>query len=1774
MQPKLEICGRGLKIWKALSLLALALCTSLNAQTVDSFNPGASANSSILALASQSDGKILIGGTFTNINGQPRTNIARLNEDGSLDLSFNPGANDIVNALAIQVDGKILVGGSFTNLGGQSRNRIGRLFNNGTLDTSFNPGASATVLGLGIQTDGKILVGGVFSTLAGQIRNYAGRLKADGSLDTGFNATITVGFGSFAHVRSFGFQPDGKILIYGRFDRLDGILHKNVGRLSETGLADSSFSANTDSSFSPYDPSVWALGLQPDGKIIISGHFDSINGVSRYYLGRLNSDGSLDSNFAAPFSAGTGGQVTSIAIQADGKILLGGTFNTVGGQTRTNLARLNDDGTLDAAFNTGVNATVYGVGLQPDGKIVITGFFTSVGGQNRTNIGRLTNTDAAAQSLSFNGNTVIWNLNGTHPETSLATFEICTNGSDWIITNGNRILNSWQITGSAYPSNATIRARGFTSGGYFNSSCWLFENSSGAPGIITQPLSRTNNWGSTASLTVVALGDVPLSYRWLKAGEPLIDGGRISGSTNNVVVLSNVSGADGGEYSVEIANDSGIITSLVATVTIVDPLITTNPAPLIVSLGQNATFNVSAVGTTLTYQWRQDGTNLVGATTSSLSLTNIQRANAGSYDVLVSNVFSTAISSNALLTVNVITPDAFNPGANSDVYALAVQPDQKILAGGGFRTLAGQSRIRIGRLNSDGTIDAGFNPGATGIVFSTSMQMNGRILAGGQFSLLGGQSRTNIGRINQDGATDLLFNPIAASGGVFSVIEQPDGKLVVGGDFSRLGGRPCTNIGRLNLDGTLDTGFTASADTIVYLLALQSDGKIVAGGAFTALCGTARKFIGRLNSDGSLDSGFNPGTDSTPVALMIQPDGKILVGGGITNLAGQARNRLGRLNADGTLDLVFNPDANGVVRALALQADGKILVGGEFTTMGGQSRVRLARLYSNGTLDPLFNIAANNTVYALAIQPDGRILVGGNFGSLGSQTRTNIGRLNNTDPTSDTLTFDGNLLRWMRSGPGPEFWRTSVEISTNGSSWFSLGGAQRITNGWELQNLDFPTNASIRMRGYVASGRYNSCGWFVEKTLGPPVFEPITIELQPLGRTNNPGTTAKFNVQATGAAPLSYQWCRSETNLSNSGNIAGVFTSTLTLTNVFGSDAGPYTVVVSNIAGVVTSSIARLDVNDPFIITQPAGGSYHAGQTVNVTVNAKGTALTYQWRKEGAEISGATNSSLAVTNIQWIDRGMYDVVVGGGFGSVTSSVAVLTVNAAAADAFNPSPSSTAYALAQQPDGKILVGSDFTSLGGQPRSFIGRLNPDGSLDSVFNPQPNGYILAILAQQDGGMVIGGNFTRLGGQNRTNIGRAFNDGTLDAAFNSTTDSKVLCLASQLDGKILVGGSFTQLNGQPHSRLGRLNPDGTIDSAFDPAADSDVNCIAMQRDGKFLVGGAFTNLVGQRRNFLGRLQSDGSLDMAFDPVVYSPVQCLAVQPDGKILVGGAFPSLVGDSDDYLARLNPDGTRDTAFTPRTAFTVFSVALQTDGKIVVGGTLKVPTSPVSYYTFFGRVNSDGSVDDSFKPVPYGGVNSLALQADGKVLVGGDFTSIGGQSRNHLARLLATEPAEATLEVAESAIVWSRSGTSPEIWAAIFEVSSDGTNWTSVGFGRRESGCWKSPDVVIPVSSTIRARGFTTGGFANGSSWFIESKLKIAEPSRPIILLNDSSFGFTSNQFGFNVSGSSGQVIVLEGSTNLLDWFPLNTNTLDSGPLYLSDPDSANLPWRFYRLRSQ
>ena len=366
----------------AAALLIAAMSTAVGADgDLDtSFNPGNGAGGDypgVLTIAIQPDAKIVIGGSFTLYDNQPRSYIARVNADGSLDTSFDPGsgADNGVESIVVQADGKIVLVGDFNSYNGVERHSIARVNANGTLDSSYDPGvrysASTRLRSAALQPDGKLLIGsGAKFTPASDPLPAIERINPDGSLDSGFTASSAVNNGV---VYSIVLQPDGKIIVGGFFPLAD----RSVYRLNSDGSLDSTFVSPTHSSSGGQ---VFTMALQPDGKIIVAGQFNTYGGLSRNHIARLNADGSHDTTFAPGAGAelpGYRGFIETLSLQADGRMVIGGHFTQYDGVPRSRIARVNPDGSLDTSFDPGTGASdmVLATAIQPDGRIVIGGIF-------------------------------------------------------------------------------------------------------------------------------------------------------------------------------------------------------------------------------------------------------------------------------------------------------------------------------------------------------------------------------------------------------------------------------------------------------------------------------------------------------------------------------------------------------------------------------------------------------------------------------------------------------------------------------------------------------------------------------------------------------------------------------------------------------------------------------------------------------------------------------------------------------------------------------------------------------------------------------------------------------------------------------------------------------------------------------------------------------------------------------------------------------------------------------------------------------------------------------------------------------------------------------------------------------------------------------------------------------------------------------------------------------------------------------------------------------
>ncbi|MEQ2007905.1 MAG: immunoglobulin domain-containing protein [Limisphaerales bacterium] len=621
-------------------------------------------------------------------------------------------------------------------------------------------------------------------------------------------------------------------------------------------------------------------------------------------------------------------------------------------------------------------------------------------------------------------------------------------------------------------------------------------------------------------------------------------------------------------------------------------------------------------------------------------------------------------------------------GANAVIFATKVRTnDNKIYIGGAFDGYNGTVIKRIARLSQTGALDTTFaTAGTDGSVIAIALQPDLKCVIGGDFFGVGNANSKRLARLNDDGSLDTAFTTAlgtAADGGVDALALQTDGKILLGGRFQNFNGVARNRITRVNADGSADTTFNPGTgpDQPVVSIQLQTDGKSIVTGTFTTFNGTARSGIVRLNMDGSVDTTFNPGTGASGLVngAIIQTDGKIIVYGGFNFFNGQARAKIIRLNADGSIDTAYAAATaiNSDIRDAELLPTGKLLIVGVFSDINGVSRRSVARLDVNGAHDTTFNPGtgaglldspSNAAVNASALDTNSLLVVVGEFRQFNNIPLNFITRVQTADPTPPLiishptnlfiLTGTTATFAVTASGTAPLFyqWRfNGVNIAGATNNPITIPNAQAINEG--LYSV-VVSNAAGTATSSNAS-----------LTLGTLPFLTVA---PPASQTNTVGQNTNFTVVAGGTAPLFYQWLFNGTALANQTNAA------LNLTNLQLTNGGVYTIIVSNLFGAVTNSATEVIAAPPAILPGAGGGDPATGQPQSLTVvqgqnatfsvNAVGsTPLTYQWRFGGVNITGATNSSVTLTNVQPSQAGLYSVVISNPFGTTTSSNATLTV---------------------------------------------------------------------------------------------------------------------------------------------------------------------------------------------------------------------------------------------------------------------------------------------------------------------------------------------------------------------------------------------------------------------------------------------------------------------------------------------------------------------------------
>jgi|GEM_PF-2175256 len=599
-------------------------------------------NTSITAVARQTDGKLLIGGSFGTVNRVGRLFLARLNVDGSLDTSFNPAPSGVVNRIVLQADGKILIGGSFVAVSGFTTARIARINEDGSVDTSFSAQLPGRCFAIAVQPgDSKIVVGG---------EGYLERLEVNGSSDPSFNRLVPGGGTSTVH--DIALQPDTKILASGSFTILGSHQQLNVARITATGNVDSA-------TFDPrVNGTVYTMALHPDGRILIGGDFGTVDTNPRPKLARLDPDGSIDSSFNLQPEI-INGSIYDLVLLPSGEIYAAGDaiFIPSSGAVSVNLGKIDASGNVDGTFDPRVQGAVSEALVQPDGRLVLVGDFRSVNGSIRTYIARLVDTTPVTSAEFTSSSATLSETAGTQtititmPAAISAKYTLpftvatgtATAGKDYtklvspltfaagevskdIVINlldDGLVENDETLTITlgtpSDPAVALGAAKVFT----------LTIQSDDTPPVITvDPSSQIVPVGAPVSFTSAATGTPAPTFQWTKNRSSI----RSATATTHNIPSAKLT--DAGAYAMKAIGANVTDISANANLTVVDQTDFTFAAPTTGSV----VMSVKAASPEVeTFQWFKGITPLandariLGATTSRLTIKGLATADAGDY---------------------------------------------------------------------------------------------------------------------------------------------------------------------------------------------------------------------------------------------------------------------------------------------------------------------------------------------------------------------------------------------------------------------------------------------------------------------------------------------------------------------------------------------------------------------------------------------------------------------------------------------------------------------------------------------------------------------------------------------------------------------------------------------------------------------------------------------------------------------------------------------------------------------------------------------------------------------------------------------------------------------------------------------------------------------------------------------------------------------------------------------------------------------------------------
>ena len=917
--------------------------------------------------------------------------------------------------------------------------------------------------------------------------------------------------------------------------------------------------------------------------------------------------------------------------------------------------------------------------------------------------------------------------------------------------------------------------------------------------------------------------------------------------------------------------------------------------------------------------------------------------------------------------------------------------------------------------------------------------------------------------------------------------------------------------------GLVDVSFNSGSgpNGPVAALVVLPNQSIMIAGSFTEVDGVSREGIARLNSDGRLDTSFDvrPGPDGSVQRIAALPDGKVIVSGPFTKICGTSHNGMARLNVDGSLDKTFNVGSGNPQSSIHISAEGKVLLLGTFWSVQGFAVAGLAQLNFDGSVDTNFHpfpASIGLSVSTASLQSDGRLLIAGTFRRTTNQAWRTVGRL--LPDGSDDLSFQ----------PPVPF------TGAVGTSVYALSDGKVLYTefvGYRLRSL-----LRLHPNGTI------------DETFSAPLAGAIAALPAPDGRVLAYSTTGFLD-----SPPLPLFRLGSQGSRDWTFDLAPFY-----FPQSLGFQADGKLVIggsFTEIDGVPRPYLARLYESNPRPVFHFTNSTYVVSESNEIS-----TVEIIRGGPTNLEVSVGlrTLDGTALAGEDYVtDMRRITFAPGEQFKRASYSV----VN----DQIGPEADKIFRITLEHPSVDTIIGT--------PAAAAVTIDDDDLLDQTFNPMLSGAnwrIWRFVVEPDGKIVIAGFFTSVHGIPRTNFARINPEGTLDPSFDKYNRINVAPMVLRRDdeGRFLISANATTLAGTEHKGVTRLHPDGSIDLSFIPGPIwrdgtnydlTPTRQLALQPDGKILYYGRVSNPDTLSEPTLLRLNTDGSEDTSFVQrlgFLSNSITALAVQQSGGIIVGST-----DNPHKPVTRLLDDGSEDPEFdgTLLRGLHVRTLTLQADDKILV---------TTGYYSCWSgypsvrliRLNVDGTLDTSFHEPLFGAylchehqacdvltLDAVAVQSDGKIVVGGTFMNVNGMSPwdcGHRALVVRLNP-DGSLDYDFHPFPIIGGGG---IFPFVYALGVDANN------------------KVIVAGSLQVLRPYPAAYFF---------RLNAGSP-----LVTQAQLGImTSNgipQLTARYNGSA--YFVIEASANLVNWLPILTNTQWRVPISYPDLDADTLSQRFYRVR--